>query len=153
MATITLKYDARNPKAKEAIAKVLDTGLFEKKTGIDEALEDVRKGRIYSAKNAKDLISKCSQTDMYTIQFTNKFKKDLKLAKKRGYDMSLLETALDLLQRDGKLPSKYKSHKLSGRYAGLNECHLKPDWLLVWDQNDDQLVLLLIATRTHSDLF
>ncbi len=60
MATITLKYDARNPKAKEAIAKVLDTGLFEKKTGIDEALEDVRKGRIYSAKNAKDLISKCS---------------------------------------------------------------------------------------------
>ena len=61
MATIILKYDARNPKAKQAIDNVVASGLFEKKTGLDEALEDVKRGRVHSAKNAKDLISQCSR--------------------------------------------------------------------------------------------
>ncbi|HBG40556.1 MAG TPA: hypothetical protein DDZ96_10055 [Porphyromonadaceae bacterium] len=60
MAIITLKYDARNPKAKKAIDDILSLGLFEQKTGLDEALEDVEHGRIYSAKNANDLIRQCS---------------------------------------------------------------------------------------------
>lgn len=61
MATITLKYDARNPKAKKVINHVMASGLFEKKTGLDEALDDVKKGRVHTAKNANDLISQCSK--------------------------------------------------------------------------------------------
>ncbi len=90
---------------------------------------------------------------MYTIQYSNKFRKDLKRAIKRGYDISLLEKVIELLQKEGTLPEQYKPHKLSGKYAGLNECHIKPDWLLVWDQNDKDLILLFLATGTHSDLF
>lgn len=59
MATITLKYDARNPIARKTIDYVLSLGLFEIKTGLDEAIDDVKKGRVYTAKNAKDLINKC----------------------------------------------------------------------------------------------
>ncbi len=61
MATIVLKYDARNPKAKKTIEQVLASGLFEKKTGLDEAIEDVKSGKVYSAKNAKDIIAQCSR--------------------------------------------------------------------------------------------
>lgn len=67
--------------------------------------------------------------------------------------MSLLEEAIELLQKDGKLPEQYKTHKLSGKYEGLNECHINPDWLLVWDQNNKELILLFLTTGTHSDLF
>lgn len=90
---------------------------------------------------------------MYSIRFTKRFKKDVKRCKKRGYNLSELEDAIDILQNQGKLPPKFKAHVLSGQYAGLWECHLKPDWLVVWDQNDDTLTLLFIATGTHSDLF
>ncbi len=90
---------------------------------------------------------------MYTLQYTNKFKKDLKRALKRGYDISLLEITIALLQKNGTLPEQYKTHKLTGKYTGLNECHIKPDWLLIWDQNDKDLILLFLATGSHSDLF
>lgn len=90
---------------------------------------------------------------MYKISFTNKFKKDYKLCKKRGLDISKLEEVVDLLHRNGKLPSKYKPHILKGNYKGLWECHIKPDWLLVWLQDDDELTLLFTNTGTHSDLF
>lgn len=90
---------------------------------------------------------------MYTIQYSNRFKKDLKRAIKRGYDISLLVEVIELLQEKGKLPAQYKPHKLSGKYAELNECHIKPDWLLIWDQNDKELILLFLATGTHADLF
>lgn len=90
---------------------------------------------------------------MYKISFSNKFKKDYKLCKKRGYDISKLEEVITLLQENGKLPTKYKSHVLKGNYAGLWECHIKPDWLLVWLQDDQELTLLLTNTGTHSDLF
>ena len=79
---------------------------------------------------------------MYILQYSNKFRKDIKRAIKRGYNISLLEGVIELLQKDGKLPEQYKPHKLSGKYAGLYECHIKPDWLLVWDQNDEELILL-----------
>ncbi|MGC4129045.1 MAG: type II toxin-antitoxin system YafQ family toxin [Bergeyella sp.] len=57
------------------------------------------------------------------------------------------------MQETGTLPAKYKPHKLSGNYAGCWECHIKPDWLLIWKQNDNELILLLMDTGTHSDLF
>lgn len=90
---------------------------------------------------------------MYNISFSNQFKKDFKLCKKRGYDISKLEEVIIILQKNGKLPSKYKPHVLKGNYTGLWECHIKPDWLLVWLQDDNELTLLLTNTGTHSDLF
>lgn len=69
---------------------------------------------------------------MYKIFTTNRFEKDLKLCKKRNYNLELLKNVIDLLQLNGKLPPQYKSHKLSGNYAGCWECHIKSDWLLVW---------------------
>ena len=90
---------------------------------------------------------------MYKIYTTNRFEKDLKLCKKRNYNLNLLKEVIDLLQLEGKLPIKYKPHKLSGDFDGCWECHLKSDWLLVWKQNDDELTLLFTNTGTHSDLF
>jgi len=90
---------------------------------------------------------------MYNVFTTNKFEKDLIRCKRRNYDMSLLSEAVSILARSGTLPAKYKSHKLSGKYAGCWECHIKFDWLLVWQQNDAELTLLFTNTGTHSDLF
>jgi mRNA interferase YafQ len=64
-----------------------------------------------------------------------------------------LEETIDILQKQGKLPEKYKAHLLSGKYKGCWECHIKPDWLLVWQQDDKELILLFLGTGTHSDLF
>jgi len=90
---------------------------------------------------------------MYKIEYTNKFKKDVKRSIKRGYDISLLEKAIDLLQQSGTLPPQYKTHILKGDYEGKYECHIKSDWLMIWEQNDDVLTLLFLSTGTHSDLF
>jgi len=90
---------------------------------------------------------------MYKLEFTNKFKKDVKRAFKRGYDISLLDKAIDILQKSGTLPPQYKTHKLQGDYAGKYECHIQSDWLMIWEQNEDVLTLLFLATGTHSDLF
>ncbi len=77
----------------------------------------------------------------------------MKLCKKRNYNLNLLKGLIDLLQINGTLPERYKSHKLSGNYADCWECHIKSDWLLVWKQNDGELTLLFTNTGTHSDLF
>ena len=90
---------------------------------------------------------------MYTISYTGQFKKSLKLCVKRGLNPQLLAEAVDILQRTGSLPETYKPHKLKGRYVGCWECHIQPDWLLVWRQNDQELELLMVDTGTHSDLF
>jgi mRNA interferase YafQ len=90
---------------------------------------------------------------MYRIGYTTRFKKDFKRCLKRGLDISLLEKAIELLQINGKLPNTYKSHKLTGTYSNCWECHLQPDWLLVWKQNDTELIILFMNTGTHSDLF
>ena len=87
------------------------------------------------------------------LQIYNQFKKDIKLAKKRHYDMSQLKAVVDMLA-DGKvLPEKYRDHQLSGNYAGYRECHILPGWLLVYKIVDDKLMLVLARTGTHSDLF
>jgi mRNA interferase YafQ len=89
----------------------------------------------------------------YSIEYTNKFDKDLKKIIKRGYDTNLIKSVIDQLATHGKLPASYKPHKLKGDYLGAWECHIKPDWLLVWRQDNDKLILLMLATGTHSDLF
>lgn len=90
---------------------------------------------------------------MYKIQTTTRFEKDAIKCIKRNYDFLLLETVVSILESTGKLPSKYKAHKLSGKYDNCWECHIKPDWLLIWLQNEEQKTIALIATGTHSDLF
>ena len=81
---------------------------------------------------------------MYQLLYTNRFKKDVKRAVKRGYDMSLLKEVIKLLQETGTLPPEYKPHILSGTYAGKHECHIKSDWLLIWEQDDNTLTLLFL---------
>lgn len=89
----------------------------------------------------------------YKLKLTHQFKKDVKRCQKRGLPMKDLWTALEILLEEGKLPEKYKAHVLSGDRAGQWECHIKPDWLLIWEQHDEELVLIMINTGTHSDLF
>ena len=89
----------------------------------------------------------------YSSNYTKKFKKNLRLCQKRGYDMNLFEQVSNLLETTGSLPSQYHPHKLSGKYAGLWECHIQGDWLLIWSQDDTELILLFTDTGTHSDLF
>lgn len=90
---------------------------------------------------------------MYEIVYTPQFKKKLRLCQKRGLDLHKLQTVLQLLSEGKPLPAKYRQHKLSGDFAGCRECHIQPDWLLLWQQDDDMLILLLIDTGTHSDIF
>ena len=90
---------------------------------------------------------------MYTIRMTRTFRRDTERCRKRGYDMELLKTAIRILEIDGQLPSSYRPHKLSGNYGGSWECHIKGDWLLIWEQNDMELTLLFTGTGTHADLF
>lgn len=89
----------------------------------------------------------------YRIIATKRFEKDVKRCAKRGLPMEKFKKVIRLLEETGSLPSEYKPHKLSGRYAGSWECHIMPDWLLVWEQYDEELVLVMINTGTHSDLF
>lgn len=90
---------------------------------------------------------------MYTVKFTNQFKKDWKLCSKRGFPMDVLQKVITLLAQTGSLPKEYRPHKLSGNRVGEWECHIRPDWLLVWEQNDNELILLMLNTGTHSDIF
>ena len=89
----------------------------------------------------------------YSIEYTSHFKKKVKLLKKRGYDLTELAKTINILCETGELPQEFKPHKLSGKYSGCWECHIKPDWLLVWEQYDDRLVMLMVDTGTHSDIF
>ena len=89
----------------------------------------------------------------YRIVQTGKFKKELKLVRKRGYDLSLLGVVVDTLAAGEALPAKYKDHSLSGNFVGCRECHITPDWLLIYEIADDELILYLTRTGTHSDLF
>ena len=89
----------------------------------------------------------------YTVIPTNQFKKDLKRVNKRGYDISLLEDIVYKLANDIPLEIKNKDHMLSGNYAGKRECHIAPDWLLIYQINGSNLILILTRTGSHSDLF
>lgn len=90
---------------------------------------------------------------MMTIEFTSRFKKDLKTAKKRGYNIQILYDVVDILVSGEPLPEKYADHPLIGNYKGCRECHLQSDWLLIYQIINNELTLLLTRTGTHSDLF
>jgi len=90
---------------------------------------------------------------MLELVTTSTFRKDLKIVKKRGYDLSLIEFVIDELLKENTLPQKYKDHVLTGNYRGFRECHISPDWLLIYAVDKDKLVLIVSRTGTHSDLF
>lgn len=90
---------------------------------------------------------------MLTIKYHTAFKKDYKRIKKRGYDTRLLEKVIDILAEGKPLPSEYQDHSLSGNYKGCRECHISPDWLLVYEIAENELLLYLTRTGTHSDIF
>ena len=90
---------------------------------------------------------------MLKLVTTATFRKDYKRIKKRGYDISLLETVLEQLLSEKKLEEKYRDHALIGNYFGFRECHILPDWLLIYTINNSELILTASRTGTHSDLF
>lgn len=90
---------------------------------------------------------------MLSIVPSNQFKKDLKLAKKRGCNLDLLSEVVGKLSAEEKLEDKYHDHNLTGNYNGFRECHIEPDWLLVYRVVKKDLELFLFRTGTHSDLF
>lgn len=90
---------------------------------------------------------------MLDIVPSNQFKKDLKLAMKRGLKLDNLQTVINILASQQQLDEKYRDHNLIGEYRDFRECHIEPDWLLVYRINEDELELFLFRTGTHSDLF
>ena len=91
------------------------------------------------------------ENSLFDIEYTHQFKRDVKLCYKRNLDLQLLENVIRLLAENGTLPSKYKPHPFPNR--GVMECHVQPDWLLIWEQRDDTMFLMLLESGTHSDLF
>lgn len=87
------------------------------------------------------------------IILSSQYKKDVKLARRRHLPEAELNDIVLKLANDIPLPIENKDHALQGNYIGYRECHIKPDWLLLWQQNDKELILLLVDTGTHSDIF
>ena len=90
---------------------------------------------------------------MLKIKFLNSFKKDYKRIVKRGYNIALLENVIRMLADGETLPAKYRDHALTGNYSSFRECHITPDWLLIYEVHESELILVLSRTGTHSDLF
>ncbi|MEE1225088.1 MAG: type II toxin-antitoxin system YafQ family toxin, partial [Clostridia bacterium] len=90
---------------------------------------------------------------MLKVRYSAKFKKDFKIIIKRGYNISLFEEVLTLLREEKTLPEKYNDHALKGDYSGHRECHITPDWLLIYKKENDMITLSLTRTGSHSDLF
>lgn len=90
---------------------------------------------------------------MYEVKFTTAYKKSYKLMKKRGLDITLLDEVVNTLRQGKPLAEKYRDHALLGNYKGFRECHIKPDWLLVYLIENDILTLTLVDTGSHADLF
>ncbi len=89
----------------------------------------------------------------YKIKSSKKFDKDLKRIYKRGYDISRIKAVIEKIANGEKLPEKNKDHILTGNYKGCRECHITPDWILIYEIVNDELILYLTRTGTHSDLF
>ena len=90
---------------------------------------------------------------MYTIKPTTRFQKDLKRIQKRGYDLTLITNVIKILASGSPLPEKNKDHALTGNFTGCRECHITPDWLLIYEIAEEDLFLYLTRTGSHSDLF
>ena len=89
----------------------------------------------------------------YTIQWTSQYKKDVKRAKKRNYNMDELYSVISKLANDKPLEDRYRDHSLDGNWSGHRELHIRPDWLLIYQKKDNLLILELARTGTHADLF
>ena len=89
----------------------------------------------------------------YTVKPTSKFQKDLKRIQKRGYDMRLMTDIIKKLANGEILPPKNRDHNLSGNYSNCRECHIAPDWLLIYSLNSSLKIVTLVRTGSHSDLF
>jgi mRNA interferase YafQ len=90
---------------------------------------------------------------IYDVKFSTKFKKDIKLVQRQGKNVDKLFDAVDILARGEALPPKYKDHNLVGDYDGCRECHIEPDWLLIYKVNEKEIILTLTRTGSHSELF
>jgi addiction module toxin, RelE/StbE family len=90
---------------------------------------------------------------MYKIVYTNRMKKDAKLMKKRGKDMGKLVNVLSQLASGSSLPAQFRDHLLTGNLRDFRECHIEPDWLLMYQIFEDTLILSATATGSHADLF
>ena len=90
---------------------------------------------------------------VYELIKTSRFKAGVKLARKRGLDISLLEDVIEKLRLDQPLDAKHRNHELSGNFKGVWECHIQPDWLLLYLKDNGVLVLTLVDTGSHSDIF
>ena len=89
----------------------------------------------------------------YRVKPTSRFQKDLKRIQKRGYDIDKIKDVVLTLAEGKTLDPKYSDHSLAGEYSGCRECHITPDWLLIYEIYEDELILYLTRTGTHSDLF
>lgn len=90
---------------------------------------------------------------MLSVKYSSHFKKDYKTIKKRNYPIQELLDVIDILRKEQKLPAKYRDYELSGKWIGFRECHIRPDWLLIYYIEKNKLYLTLSRTGTHSDLF
>ena len=90
---------------------------------------------------------------LYTLKIANAFKKDLKTLRKQGKDLNKLNSVVNKLAAGEELPERYRNHKLSGNYDDFYECHIEPDWLLIYLLEESVLTLTLTRTGSHSDLF
>ena len=90
---------------------------------------------------------------MYEIHYTNRMKRDAKKMKKRGKDLSKLIRVLNTLASGASLPARYRDHALTGNFSDVRECHIEPDWLLLYQIHENQLILTATATGSHADLF
>lgn len=90
---------------------------------------------------------------MFALEYSGQFKKDLKLMIKRGANVEDIRTVLHHLEDEGQVPSTYRPHILTGKFNGIWECHIKPDWLLLYDVSDTIKLVRLVRTGTHSDIF
>lgn len=90
---------------------------------------------------------------MFSLEYSGQFKKDLKLAAKRGWDINAIRSVINILENDGQVPAEYHPHILKGNWNGTWECHIEPDWLLLYDITDSIKLIRLVRTGTHADLF
>jgi len=90
---------------------------------------------------------------MFSITYTTQFKKDYKRVEKRNYKLSLLKTVVEQIVNNHPLPQRYHAHQLKGHYKDCWECHILPDWLLIWQVDEAENTITFVRTGTHADLF
>ena len=114
--------------------------------------QDIDASKRMTVKEFLEAIMNLEET-IYEIQITNRFKKSLDLSYRRNLDLKLLKDVTHTLAKGEKLEAKHRPHTLEGFKTVVWECHVKPDWLLLWQHTDDGLILILLDTGSHSDLF